>query len=324
MNIFNNTENNKLNEDSDDEMDTEDIKKIFDDINKKYSNNNNSNDINTIEQFKNEVNKYLSKNTVKVALLTPTYNNTCYINYVTCLINTIEVLKHFNIGLKIEFCRNDSLVSRARNNLVARALYDETVTHVLFIDSDITWDPIDIIKLIISDKHIIGGIYPLKRYNWEKLKEKDIVNKWIDKKNNSQLKNIISDTDTIQHNLLSYNVNFIGNQLNVVSNVASVRHIANGFMLIKRVVFEKMFLAFPSTKYTDDVNFLKPEENKYAYALFDCGVEDDHYLSEDWMFCDRWIKMGGEVYIDVTVNLTHSGLEDYKGSFIDNLMNINN
>jgi hypothetical protein len=88
-------------------------------------------------------------------------------------------------------------------------------------------------------------------------------------------------------------------------------------MMFKRSTIEQMQLAYPSTKYTDDVGFLqKPEENKHAYALFDCGVEDDHYLSEDWMFCHRWTKMGGSVYLDVSINLTHTGLEDYAGSFI--------
>jgi hypothetical protein len=62
--------------------------------------------------------------------------------------------------------------------------------------------------------------------------------------------------------------------------------------MIRRKVLIAMMKAFPSTKYTDDVSFLRPEENAMAYALFDCGVEEGHYFSEDWLFCDRWTKMG--------------------------------
>jgi hypothetical protein len=90
--------------------------------------------------------------------------------------------------------------------------------------------------------------------------------------------------------------------------------------MIQRNVIEKMFKAFPSTKYTDDVGFLKPEENEYAYALFDCGVENNHYYSEDWLFCHRWQKMGGDVWIDVSINLSHTGIEVYKGCYMTNLM----
>ena len=63
-----------------------------------------------------------------------------------------------------------------------------------------------------------------------------------------------------------------------------------------------MFIAYPSTKYSDDVGFLTENENKYAYALFDCGVEDGHYLSEDWMFCNRWRKINEDVFVDTTTD----------------------
>ena len=74
-----------------------------------------------------------------------------------------------------------------------------------------------------------------------------------------------------------------------------------------------------STKYVDDIGFLSGEENDFAYALFECGVQDGQYLSEDWFFCDRWRNMGGDAFIDVTIKLTHTGIEDFKGSFITSI-----
>jgi hypothetical protein len=131
---------------------------------------------------------------------------------------------------------------------------------------------------------------------------------------------LITDEKMIQHNILRYNVNYLGNMLEIENNLAKVKHVANGFMLIKREVFSQMMKSFPSTKYVDDVNFLRPEENEFAYALFDCGVEEGHYFSEDWLFCHRWTKMGKEVWIDVSINLTHTGTEDYCGSYISSII----
>jgi hypothetical protein len=210
---------------------------------------------------------------------------------------------------------------------VARAMSDPAMTHVMFIDNDITWNPIDLLKLVIADKSIVGGVYPLKHYNWNKLVKDEanpynsnVIQSWIQKKNASQLKDIIGDEDTVKFNLLSYNVNYLDNFLSIEHNLARVRHAATGFLMITRDVFEAMMQGFPSTKYVDDVHFLKPEENKFAYALFDCGVEEGHYFSEDWLFCSRWTKMGGEIYIDVSINLTHSGIEDYSGSYISSII----
>jgi hypothetical protein len=257
-----------------------------------------------------------------VAILTPCYGGMCQVNYVTSLLNTMVLFGQIGVKLRIEFCRNDSLVSRARNNLVAKVMSDPTVTHLLFIDGDITWNPIDILKLVLSEKGLVGGIYPIKNYDWSKLvvPGKDVVKDWIDSKNDSQLKTSISDTDIIPQKLVRYNLNYLSNTLEIHNNLTKLKHLATGFMMIRRETIEKMSKAFPSTKYVDDVGFLIGSENDWAYALFDCGVEDGHYCSEDWLFCSRWTKMGGEVFADVTINLNHCGIEEFKGSFIASLV----
>jgi hypothetical protein len=277
--------------------------------------------------FDERLKNFIASQKPCVYILTPCYGGLCYVDYVHCLMDTVDKLRKLGIQVEIEFCKNDSLVSRARNNLVARAMNNPKMTHIIFIDADISWDPMDIVKLLLSEKQLIGGIYPLKNYDWKDLivdktnpYNSNVVQSWINKKNQSQFKDIISDESIIQQKLLKYNVNYLDNVLNIDKNVAEVRHLATGFMMFKRSVIEKMALAYPTTKYTDDVGFLVGEQNKYAYALFDCGVEDDHYYSEDWMFCHRWTKLGGSVYIDVTINLTHTGIEDYKGSLIASLV----
>tara|TARA_Y200000002_G_scaffold299412_2_gene254301 strand:- start:17601 stop:18449 length:849 start_codon:yes stop_codon:yes gene_type:complete len=267
------------------------------------------------------IQEYVKENRPVVSILTPCYGSVCFVNYVYCIMKTKEVFEHYNIPVKIEFCKNDSLVTRARNNLIAKAMSDPDITHFMFIDNDITWDPINIIKLLIANKPISGGVYPLKNYNWEKLANNpDLIKERIEKKNNSRVKNIMDDDLLVQYSLLNYNLNYIGPKIKIEKNLTEVKHVATGFMMIKRAVIEKMSEAFPYTKYTDDVNYLEEHENQYAYALFDCGVEDGHYLSEDWMFCNRWRKLGGKIYVDVSINLSHTGIEQYNGSFLSTLI----
>jgi hypothetical protein len=279
--------------------------------------------------FNDVVKEYLSKNKVCLYILTPCFAGLCYINYVYCLMRTKELFQQFGIELHTEFCKNDSLVSRARNNLVARAMSNPNTTHMLFIDNDITWDPMDVIKLLIADKNLVGGVYPLKNYNWGDLSvdksdpenpNPNVIQKWIENKNNSQFKDIISNENLIRNKLVRYNINYLDSVLKIEQNLARVKHLATGFMMFKRSVIENMSKAFPSTKYVDDVSFLKPHENEFAFALFDCGVEEGHYFSEDWLFCHRWTKMGGSIWIDVTINLTHTGVEDYSGSYLTSII----
>jgi hypothetical protein len=272
------------------------------------------------------IQEYLKNHKSKLYILTPCYGSMCNVNYMCTLIKTIDIFRMYNFPLQVEFCKNDSLVSRARNNLVAKAMNDPDTTHIMFIDSDITWDPMDIFKLVLSEKLLVGGVYPMKHYFWDKLipkpgEIKTPVENMLDRKNgNSYLSNVVSDSDMIQYNLLKYNMNYLSSHLNINNNLAEVRHLATGFMMIRRSLLESMMAELPQTKYVDDVSFLKAEENNYAYALFDCGVEEGHYFSEDWLFCHRWTKMGGKIYVDVTISLIHSGMEDYKGCFISSII----
>ena len=277
--------------------------------------------------FEQKVRDFIINKNPCVYILTPCYGGMCHVDYLHCLLATMERFRTFGIDLKVEFCKNDSLVSRARNNLVAKAMNNPKTTHIMFIDSDISWDPIDIIKLLLSDKQLVGGIYPLKYYDWKDLiKDKNnpynsnVIQSWITRKNQSQFKDAISDEALVQHKLLRYNVNYINNTLNIEKNLAEVRHLATGFMMFKRDVIEKMSRAFPSTKYVDDVQFLSGTENDFAFALFDCGVVDDHYMSEDWMFCERWRQMGGKIFIDVSIPLSHSGTETFRGCYLSSLI----
>jgi|UniRef100_A0A6C0IMR0 hypothetical protein len=278
--------------------------------------------INESTDFTERFNVYAKEKQPYLYILTPCYGGVCFVNYTECLISTIELCKAYNVKVNVVFCKSDSLVTRARNNLVAKAMSDPEMTHVLFIDNDITWEPFDILKLMLHDKNIVGGIYPLKNYNWSKLTENNgkNVSQWLDNQQANEFNKFMDKESIVQYNLLKYNINYISNDINIEKNLTQVKHLPTGFMLIKRVVFEKLFQAFPSTKYIDDVNFLEKKENDYAYALFDCGVEDNHYLSEDWMFCNRWTKLSGKIWADVSINLTHTGIEDYKGSLLASLL----
>lgn len=278
-------------------------------------------------EFKERVRQYVNENNPLLAILTPCYGGLCNVTYVNCLIKTIEFFKDYGFPIEVIFARNDSLVPRARNNLIAKALSNSKVTHVIFIDADISWSEVDVLKLVLANKPIIGGVYPLKGYNWNRLLKdpnnpynSNIIHSLLNKFNSSILKGTASDEEVIQTSLLKYNLNYMTNVLNIDNNVAKVKHIATGFMMIQRGLLEKMMATYPETKYTDDTDFLSGDENRWAYALFSCEVAYDHYLSEDWLFCDRWVKMGGDVYIDVSINLTHTGIVDFKGNFLGSIL----
>lgn len=232
---------------------------------------------------------------MKVFIGTPCYGAKCYTSYVYSLIATKDLLNSKGIDVRIEFLSYESLIPRGRNTLIAKFMGDQSYTHIIFIDADIVWHPNDVLKLLSDDKDIIGGIYPLKKYNWDRIK-------------NVNEENLVST-------LLNYNLNFKSQNNRIEQGILEVRHVATGFMMIKREVIEKLIQFYPNKKYVDDIGCTSNDKEKeYLYSFFDCEIVEGHYLSEDWYFCENWNKIGGKVHADLNISLGHIGNEMYTGN----------
>jgi len=79
---------------------------------------------------------------------------------------------------------------------------------------------------------------------------------------------------------------------------------------------------FSNLKYVNDVGGYDSHGNKdYFYALFDCYIDpvSKRYLSEDYAFCKRWLGMNGEIWVDLSCNLSHDGTYSFKGAFLKSI-----
>ena len=171
---------------------------------------------------------------------------------------------------------NESLVTRARNNLMAKMMTNTAATHFMFIDADIRFQPEAVFMMLAADKDVIGGLYPKKALP---------VQYVINVKPGTVIQNDIFPVDTM----------------------------GTGFMMFKRHVYEKLCAAHPECKYVDDVGLGKQYEPT-MFSIFDTEIDEKgHYLSEDWTFCRRWAKIGGEIYAHAKVLLNHSGHYEFAG-----------
>ena len=193
---------------------------------------------------------------------------------------------------------------RARNILTAMFLESEC-SHLMFIDADIGFNPKDVIKLIARDRNVVVGAYPKKNINWNSVM---IKAKELNKDNYTEL----------AKNQASYvlNIKFDNeSRIKLTKGLISVHDAGTGFMLIKRNVILKMCKNFSETKYKDDLGH-NSKLNEYFFALFDTMIDPDskRYLSEDYTFCRRWQSIGGEIWLDPTIDLDHIGSHTYSGN----------
>lgn len=194
----------------------------------------------------------------------------------TSFLRFVLLAQQAGLNWSLDTMVNESLVTRARNNLMAKMMTNEKATHFMFIDADIRFQPESILQMIACDKEVIGGLYPKKALP---------VNYVINLKPETKIQGDIFTVDTM----------------------------GTGFLLFKRQVYEKLIAAHPDAKYVDDVGLGKQFE-PMMYSIFDCKIDErGHYLSEDWLFCRRWQDLGGEIWAHSKVLLNHVGHYEFQG-----------
>ena len=77
----------------------------------------------------------------------------------------IEAQK-IGMSLQVVLHRGESLITRARNDCVAKFLANPQWTHLFWIDSDIGFSTRGGVSPAALDHEIAAGVYPLKRENW--------------------------------------------------------------------------------------------------------------------------------------------------------------
>jgi hypothetical protein len=231
-----------------------------------------------------------------IFLATPMFGGMCNGMYCRSIADLIAIATQRGIQVRLYFLFNESLITRARNYCC-----DEFVrsgcTNLMFIDSDIGFDPNDVISLLAmqsedSPYDIIGGPYPKKCISWEKIKM-GVDKGWADFKPN--------DPNSGPENLSKLVGDFVFNPKSGKNSIpifepAEVSELGTGFMMIKRSVFTKWAAAYPQYMYKPDhvrtkefdgsreiMMYFQAEidrwdmEARYKKALEDCklAIEDN-------------------------------------------------
>lgn len=206
-----------------------------------------------------------------------------------------------NISFSISIFPFDSLVARARNAAAAAFLNLHNHEYLLFIDSDIAFEPSSFFSLLSRNKDLISGLYPKKYISHSKL---DSLS--------SKYGRIPKDYESICTDFAT-EIQLNKNQ----SELEEVNYAATGFMLVKRNVFEQIIKSFPNIEYKNDIDGYSLLADKF-YNFFDCKVNKDSkkYESEDYGFCSLYKNSGGRIFVDTTCSLTHYGIKGYSGNFL--------
>jgi hypothetical protein len=287
----------------------------------------------------------------KLFLATPMYGGNCAGMYTRSIADLSALCLRYGVELKIYYLFNESLITRARNYCCDEFIRSDS-THLMFIDSDIGFDPNDIIALLAmmtddSEYDIMAGPYPKKAISWEKIKQ--AVDKGVADNNPNELENYVGD----------YVFNPVAGKGSIpIGEPVEVSEAGTGFMMIRRKTFELFNVHYPQQSYRPDhIRTEHFDGSREIMAYFDCIIDrgytfsDAHrlmadlvaaaednpeeikrlqklaegyltneskaskrYLSEDYNFCYLVRRAGGKVFFCPWMRLQHVGTYVFGGS----------
>jgi hypothetical protein len=291
----------------------------------------------------------------KIMVATPMYGGQCAGMYTKSSVDLSAVAQQYGMDVRFFYLFNESLITRARNYCVDEFMRSDC-THLMFIDSDIGFDPNDVLTLAAlqsenpddDEYDIICGPYPKKCISWEKIKA--AVDKGYGDEDPEQLQRYVGD----------YVFNPAGDNAEIrLDQPVEVLEGGTGFMMIRKSTFVKFAAAYPHLSYRPDhVRTAAFDGSREIVAYFDALIDDknaniakevkgfyeknpdataedvvnflddpklnidnkqysNRYLSEDYMFCQWARKIGLKVWFCPWMNLQHMGSYVFGGSLTD-------
>jgi len=214
---------------------------------------------------------------------------------INTMLSIFQLIQHLGTS-KVEVGINtmkSPLIHQARNYLTSVFLTTE-YTHLLFIDSDVEFQPEAGLRMLVADKDIICTPYRTK------------------------------NPDIATH---TYTVKFPDPKVVPIlpGGLVEIEAGPTGLMLIHRKVFEKIIKNRPDLKIKNSANQALKETEKshnFYYNFFDFAFEDGYTYGEDVSFCKLARANGSKLYANTESPTAHRGEYAWVGKFGDSLKSI--
>ena len=211
---------------------------------------------------------------VKILIGTPAYRGLVHTSYVHSLLD----FQHDGISFKVQTINNESLITRARNTIIASFWSSPEYTHLLFLDGDVRMNGESLKQLIAHHKDVIGAPVPLKG----------------------------KDKDGNQ----PYNTNA---DMNAEPGLQVVHRVGTAvFMLSCHAVAMLVTDAMKDKRsYRVHELLLGPDIPELQYDIFGVGVKREEYLSEDFWVCESLKQLGFQIHVDTSIEVKHTGMKTF-------------
>jgi hypothetical protein len=225
--------------------------------------------------------------TPTVFIATPMYEGMAAAIYTASMVQLPAIFLRNRVDSLYASTSSESLVPNARNVLTHQFL-ESRATHLMWIDSDIGFNAMDIISMLIADRDIVCGIYSTKEVDWARVAR--AVRAGV-------------PPDELSNHAGSFAVKLLDESADRFEadsdGLLEIAAGGTGFMLIKRGVFDTLSEFVPD--YGPDRNVIR---EFYATTV---DPESGRLITEDYHFCKQARSRGFKIYAAPWAHLFRAG-----------------
>lgn len=226
---------------------------------------------------------------LKLMISTPYYLQMAFARYADSLIETARYLELAGVPWEKHSIMGDSYIDRAKNSIIADFL-ESDCTDLLMIDSDMSFPPDAVGRMLRHPQSVVGGFFPMKgaygtfagHLKRGPAGESFDVSTAIDLWDGSAL---------LEAHLMP-----------------------GGFLRLKRDVLERFADHYPDCVYQDSMANMSKPDRVYT-AFFQCYIHDHQRYGEDAHFCKLLREMDEQIWCDPNISFGHTGMKTYEGNF---------
>jgi hypothetical protein len=244
-----------------------------------------------------------------VLIATPTAGGVVKSLYVDTLVKVVLAVR--DAGWDATFAMADSCyVSVARNFFANTLLIHSQFTHLVMIDSDMSFDADVVCRLIRCGKPVVAAAYPRRRMDLEAFTAAS---------RDPAL--TAADCFALAMNYTLEPASEPGTRrVRVINGMCRVNRIALGCSAIQRGAFENLIAAGMARALPDDTVERAGLKGPFYDFFSEITCEDGTRLSEDYSFCKRWQSIGGnEIWAVVDKSIGHVGDMIYGAPYVNRL-----
>ena len=214
----------------------------------------------------------------------------CYdsvkINTMLSVIKLVQQLTKSGVALGINTMKSP-LIHQARNYLTSIFLTTE-YQYLLFIDSDVEFEPEAVARMLVAKKEIVCTPYRVK-------------------------------TEPLDKHIYTVEFKNPNNIPILPGGLVEMEAGPTGLMLIDRTVFKKIMKKYPYLKIKNKATPSADKSHEFYYNFFDFGFKDGYSTGEDVSFCKLARGYDFQIYANTESTTKHHGSYAWEGKFKESL-----